>query len=372
MEQSTLYFGSENNSIGVDTSDIDLNSKYATDEILRRSNLDWEVRTQDGLGDDWEYPNSTPRLSYRMATGEDGNPKKVLLGVATTQRKVFQNFDIIKSIATFCQQSNLPILRVGSCDPYGVRNFAICGLGKDFFLNEEDQVKSQILVTHSHNKGSLNFGLITERLICTNQLSLPKWLNKLAINHLSEFNEGRAIYYLQQLNRGVNLYQEQASKLAETPIRDLDNSQEQRAKAWVVDSLGDVNKKISEQPIYVQQLLEDSDKIAKTIALKTVFNNGSKVVAPEEGLTKDDADLDNLPKAFREIMDSYYTAPGSELSTAFHTSWGALNACTHYYTHQTSWRNQAQGHFSSLWIGSKAKACQTALKESVAVSEMLS
>jgi hypothetical protein len=311
-------------------------------------------------------------MSYRLFTNDEGETKKIHLGTATTRRKVFQNEDIINAIASFCNQNEIPILRVGTCDPYGVKSFAICGLNEEFFLNDEDAVKSQILVTHSHNCGSLNFGLITERLICQNQLPLPRWVKQLSLSHINSFSKSKALDYLQQLKYGVNLFQQQANKLANQPITDLDNDQEQVARAWVIESLGDVDKTLSQQPRYVRQLLEDPDRLVKAIALKTIFKAGADIKPPEEGLTKQDAGLSDMPKAFQEIMDSYYTAPGSELSTSFHTAWGALNAVTHYYTHNSAKKGGVQGHFSSLWTGSKARATQSAFHESVAVTEMLS
>lgn len=373
-----LYYGKGDNQIGADCSDVDLNSSHAVGEILRRADLDWTVYAQDGLGPKWHYRGRKPRAAYRMVEGVDddgnltGEKEKLLLGMATTRRQVFQNSDIFSAIVEFCNTNSLPILRAGSMSE-GVKSFVVCGINEGFSLNNQDQVNAQLLVTHSHEVGSLTFAIITERLVCTNQLVLPVSIKQIKVRHTQTFSKDRAVKQLESLRNGVERFHKQAEVLSNRSIRTSDLTKEQlsQAQAWVVDNLGNPEKNLNEQPKYVQEMLSgNDDMLASAIALKSVMRSGSTLKEPEQG-TVNDLSLNDLPPAYQEIIDLYHNGPGSELQTAFNTPWGILNAVTHHYTHNSAQKGGVSGHFNSLWTGAKANTTQYALSQAQAVSAIL-
>lgn len=368
-----------NRNIGEDCSDIDLDATGATQQVLARSGLDWPVHLQDGLGDDWIYTGNKPRNTYRWVEeyDEDGTPtgfiRKLHLGQSTDRRKVFQNQDVFDAVVKFCQSNELPILRAGMLNR-GVRQFAICGLNESFELKGGDTINAQILILHSHAVGSLTFAILTERPICFNQLVLPPQVKQISLQHTRTFSTEEAIAKLTELQDGVRLFQRQAEYLSDRSIRAADLSADayKDAQAWIVNNLGDPDKRLYQQPRYVKEMLGgNDDMLAQAVALKTVLRSGSSIRLLEEGSTSEDASLDKLPKAFQEIMDLYYNGPGSELQSAFNTPWGILNAVTHYYNHHSSLRGGIGGHFGSLWQGSKAQTTQYALQQSQAVAALV-
>lgn len=372
---TNLYFGRDDNTIGADCSDIDLKSPSAVGEVLRRAGLDWEVYTQDGLGRSWTYKssNSVPRFAYRWVDETDdegnitGNKKKLLLGQFTVNRKIYQNQDVFGAIADFCRNNNLPILRAGSFDQ-GARQFAVCGINEEFELADNDKVESQLLVTHSHSVGALVFAILTERLVCTNQLVLPSSVKQLRINHRSLFNTTDAVSRLEEIKKGVAEFSSRSQDLSKTAVRtsDLDTAQAATVRGWAIESLGDPNAFISEQPYYVQQLLEDDDMLMKVVALKTALKSGSTIPEPkEEG---QQITVEDLPRAYQEICRLYYEGAGSEKLSAMGTAWGSLQAVTNYYN---NYARSYVNNFQNVWTGSKANAMQYAYNQTQTVSAML-
>lgn len=366
--------------VGVDCSDINVHSEQAVSEILYRAGLNWNVEVQDGLGDNWEYVGSPPRATYRWINELDentGNPtgkvKPLLLGMATQRRKPFQNEDIVRAILNFCSSNGISIDRVGTFDR-GVRLFAICDFDSSFKVNGEDEVENKIIITHSHDVGSLRFSILSERLVCKNQMVLPVTIKRVSMRHDQVFSPSTAISKLEELQQGVSVFERQAENLASSSIRttDLDNESYTQAQMFVIEHLGNPDKSLKEQPIYVQEILGDTqDMLASAIALKTVLKAGSTIKTKEEDIDHQSASLKELPSAYSEILDLYHNGPGSEMQSAFNTPWGILNAITHYYNHNSRMKGGVEGHYNSLWNGAKAGTCQYALRQTQAVSSIL-
>lgn len=368
------------NTVGVDCSDIDVHSEYAISEILHRAGLNWQVQVQDGLGDNWEYVGSPPRATYRWVDEIDDNTgkptgrvKPLLLGMATQRRKPFQNEDIIKAILNFCSSNAISVDRVGTFDR-GVRLFAICDFNSLFKVNGEDEVENKIIITHSHDVGSLRFSILSERLVCKNQMVLPVNIKRVSMRHNQVFSPSTAISKLKELQQGVSIFEKQAENLASSSIRttDLDNESYAQAQMYVIKELGDPDKPLKQQPTYVQEILGDTqDMLASAIALKTVLKAGSTIRTKEEDVDTQSASLRDLPSAYSEILNLYHNGPGSEMQSAFNTPWGILNAITHYYNHNSRMKGGVEGHYNSLWNGSKASTCQYALRQTQAVSSII-
>jgi len=286
--------------------------KSDVDELLKRSNLDWDVLMADGIkyGPDFKYGSDRDRIIYRL-NPNGGEP--IHLGTVSRRWQPFQNKEVVNSFISFCEKSQLTMERLGSLDS-GRIIFAVAKTDQSFVLPGDDIIEGKLLLTNSHKSGrGARVDLMAPRLVCANQLVLPVKVAGQVIAHTSTYSEVRVTKILESAKTGFDKFKEDAEFLSQTSL-DMP-----AAHALVIKILGDKEKKLEEQP-----------------------------------------------KAVQEVLDLYCGAAiGSELLSSYQTAWGLVNSTTEYYNHHSAQRGGASGHVNSLWLGSKRSKQEQVLKQIV-------
>lgn len=387
-DMKAYYGGKVRDPIGVDVADIDVQADNATEQILSRANLDWEVYKHDGLGDTWEYANKeTPRSIYRLipdkmrnANGEPTNElkladhrlsqKKHFTSKVSTRWEPVQNETIVRTMVQFCKEAGTSIERVGTVRDEA-KLFGVMSVGDDFVLRDEDRTTAKMLISHGHEPGALDVRLMALRMVCTNTLVNPVRLKTVKLNHNSVITPAKIMQVMQKVRYDFKCFHEGAEVMTQVPttlslLGKMRDSAEKIARVRVFaleqfgvkDNLGDP-KPLADQPVWLQEMIKhDEHLVASIVAVKAVkvLNNSG---------FEHDTEFEKLPQAYRDIMSIYQK---EQLTTSMNTVWGAVNGVTGHIDHFMSTRNGLESHYNSAWYGSKARAKVAAYEVAQSVS----
>lgn len=274
-----------------------IGSGMTDNDILKASNLNWQVKTSPlTFGTFGEFKDENKRAAYRADTG-------TLLDIYGSDRRPFQNADMLKMMRDFVSVAGLELSEIGSIGGHSIWVSADLPVQYDWNIREKgDITKSKLVVKDSHlNNHGLEVFLWSDRLWCRNGQT-EKVNSKVAvISHTNGVDVRTAQTVLAGALCGLKLKEGIMNRLAETTMSI------EECTMLLIDRFGDPDKSVSDQPDIVQKCMK-------------LFRG--------EGIAS------------------------SEITT-FNTAYGALQAVTEYFSHHAKTDSQ-ESRFASMLSGKYA------------------
>jgi phage/plasmid-like protein (TIGR03299 family) len=276
------------------------------EEMTRLAGLDWRVQREEIFVR--EHGGTPPiMVPDHFALVRDTDRK--VLGVCGSKFKPVQNAESMEFFREFVDAGAATLETAGSLRG-GQIVWALANLNQDYRHTDGDTLKEYVLLSNSHKPGqSLIVKATCVRVVCANTLAMA-------------LNSGKAEFRMSH-------------------VRKFDSNMRQLA----ADACGMARDRVAEfqfNMVALKSLEMDAETVQSWVLA---------LVAP--GVTG----LDDSRVA-RDIMSSYYTAPGAEPGTG----WGALNGVTHYADHVAPTRKgDGSRRLERAWFGDTAQLKQQAL-----------
>lgn len=279
------------------------------DQQLQAAGLDWEVITSGfRYGDRYQFRQTDTKVAFRSDNGAFID--------TYTDRKPWQNREIIDHFHQFCDGSDLTVSHIGSLQEgkliYAaaklpvVTDVAACGDVTEYWLLLKD--------SHLNGKG-LQVSLYANRMICTNGLHEAIRQGNQTIAHLGAFNTERITGVLEAALATVRQKEVTYNQLAQTAIT------VEEATLQLIAAFGEMGKPVAEQPKLIQTALR-------------LFQGSAK---------------------------------GSDYLSAYNTAYGLLQAVTEHYNWHAPARGTTQTQFQSVLGGSRGQKMQQFERQLVGV-----
>lgn len=263
------------------------------DRMLKLAQLDWLVERQP----------------IKLASGQkiEGfealvrNTDKSLFDIVGSRYVPAQNREVFEFFKEFVEAGQATMETAGSLRG-GRQVWGLAKLGKSFKLRGNDEVKSYLLASASHEQGRSNvFKMVATRVVCNNTitLALREKGSEHRVHHRAAFNE-------------INV---------------------ERAK----EALGIAREMFGEFEVNARKLQKLKVPIAKARELLM------PIFAPT--LDEDSEDSPRLAK----IMHALSNAPGADPGTG----WGVLNATSYYTDHMAG--TSRDRRLANAWFGKTAR-----------------
>lgn len=294
-------------------------------ELAVKAGLNWAVKLApvSYQVEDTTYTSKTDNMIYR-----EDNPS-IKFGTCGKVWKPLQNETVLESMIDFCNNTpDVTLDRVGHFKQ-GKTIWALANTNLEFTLNNEDVVKSKILLINNHSFGKSSFArLFIERIVCTNQLVVPLKQSVQNFIHSSKVNASTVSTLLSSFHDSFQEVKKDSEVLSQTHI-DLD--------------------------------------VAYLFVLKNFSPNKEDINYAKPTAT----DLSLHPKSVRQILNLYMGAgQGSDMLSSYNTNWGLLNAISEYSQHHSIQKGGIEGHLNSLWLESKARKNQSVYNQLVSLAEV--
>ena len=294
-------------------------------DLAIKAGLNWKVKltpvkyTVEGS----TYTTESNNVIYRE---DKPNTKFSICGKTW---KPLQNETVLSSMIDFCDNTpNVTLDRVGFFKE-GKTIWALANTNLEFTLNNEDVVKSKILLINNHSFGKSSFArLFIERCVCTNQLVIPLKQSVQNFIHSSKVTASTITDLLSSFHESFNQVKEESELLSKTKL-ELDT-------------------------VYL-------------FVLENFSSNKEDINYAKPSAT----DLNKHPKAVKQILNLYMGAgQGSDMLSSYNTNWGLLNAITEWTQYSSVKKGGLEGHLNSLWLESKARKNQQVYTQLVSLARV--
>ena len=278
-------------------------------EMLVAAGLDWKVQRRaiamrPGNGD--RSVMLTSQLDdFRAIVRSDND---TVFQIASNRYQPVQNDEIIDFFREYCEAGHARMETVG-----GLRNGAVVWAlarlngGSTLTIGDSDELRGYMLLATSHDGSVKTIGKPTQvRVVCHNTLTA-------AI--------GR--------HRGVNTF-------GMRHTRKFDGSMKEEAKRVM--------------GMAIEQVAELNDVSAQLAAVTIDHAGWMEFMGRLMGEELLDPKTADLSKTAQAVQDATISSPGSALSTARGTLWGAVNGVTWFADHAARSRSDSNRMFSS-WFG---------------------
>lgn len=294
---------------------------------------------QEAAGLDWELkkypvmfgPDASKEYANRVVLARSDT--MVPLGVVSSSHfKIVQPGQILEFYRDLVEQYGYSLETAGSLKG-GARVWALANLGKTFRAGKDDKLKSYLLLaTGMDGKFATTCKLTSVRVVCNNTLTM-------AIPEAGKKNS------FKDIDQGVIRIRHSAEFNAEDVKVDLGLAPKQVKKfESLVQSLADYRLTQDQAQDYFAEVL-----------LK--------------GKDPSDESMEKLDNKLSDLMLAYQKGPGSDLSGAKNTLWGAVNAFT-YLTDHISGRG-TDSRLNRAWFGSNERLKNRALRTAAGLANVL-
>lgn len=301
----------------------DLPQGLSPTEILKASNLDWEVKKQplmiaeetDGIF------HSVRKLDSHSALIRADNDKS--LGICGTRFQITQNHEAFKFFDKFCEGGQMQMHTAGSFDG-GRWVWALAKVSEGFVLPGDDRVESYMLMANPHIWGEALKVMFTPiRIVCKNTLMLA----------LKGFNSEHAF----RMMHTKTFNNDEIFKQAEVALG-LAKEQEETHK---------------EQALFLASHAYKSEQDQFHYFMKVLYPKAAEAVA------NDNLAYTELSLKVKNLLDWVDGQPGADLKSSKGTYWGLYNALTYWADHEAG-RTQSN-RLKSAWFGDNAHLKRRAL-----------
>jgi len=272
--------------------------------------------------------------------------------VASDRYHPVQNAEIIDFFREYCEAGHAAIETVG-----GLRNGAVVWAlaklngGSTATLAGVDELRGYMLLATSHDGSLLTIGKPTQtRVVCWNTLSASLGLHGGKLGKIADKE-----FRMRHTRKFGPSERENAQKTMGMAIEQVQATNELAAKLSTVkiDSKGRtefVNRLLGtnagatiETTVKVADV--DHSAMGRSVLDSIILN--THIASMQSKGTAETEEFNRVGKA---IIDAIVSSPGSNLSTAKDTLWGAVNGVTYYADHAAKTRSDGNRMFSS-WFG---------------------
>jgi phage/plasmid-like protein (TIGR03299 family) len=287
--------------------------------------------------------------SYRAIVRADTNQ---VFQVASDRYHPVQNAEIVDFFREYCEAGHASIETMG-----GLRNGAVVWAlaklngGSTATLAGVDELRGYMLLATSHDGSLLTIGKPTQtRVVCWNTLSASLGLHGGKLGKIADKE-----FRMRHTRKFGPSERENAQKTMGMAIEQVQATNELAAKLSTVKIDGKgrtefVNRLLGtnagatiETTIKVAEV--DHSAMGKSILDSIILN--THIASVQAKSTPETEEFNRVGKA---IIDAIVSSPGSNLSTAKDTLWGAVNGVTYYADHAAKTRSDGNRMFSS-WFG---------------------
>ena len=287
--------------------------------------------------------------SYRAIVRADTNQ---VFQVASDRYHPVQNPEIVDFFRQYCEAGHASIETMG-----GLRNGAVVWAlaklngGSTATLAGVDELRGYMLLATSHDGSLLTIGKPTQtRVVCWNTLSASLGLHGGKLGKIADKE-----FRMRHTRKFGPSERENAQKTMGMAIEQVQATNELAAKLSTVKIDGKgrtefVNRLLGtnagatiETTIKVAEV--DHSAMGKSILDSIILN--THIASVQAKSTPETEEFNRVGKA---IIDAIVSSPGSNLSTAKDTLWGAVNGVTYYADHAAKTRSDGNRMFSS-WFG---------------------
>lgn len=274
-----------------------VNNVNTVEQLLRQSNLDWQVKQQPiYINDDNNYIK-IPRY-YANIRSDCG----IVLGIVTDRYQVIQNQEAF-AFTEYLLGEGLEYESAGIIKN-GQKVWITAKFPEIKIL--DDKFRPYIVFVNTHDGSSPVKIIITPtRMICLNVLAIAT---------------------------------------------------ERAYRTWTIKHVGDTNKKLKEaqQTLkFVTMYMQELNNLAEIIVKKKINENKVKELLNNILPIKKDHkenEIKTINQTKEDILYRYNNSP--DIKKYYNTGWGFINAIAEYYTHKTPTRktkNYQERHFEKLW-----------------------
>lgn len=322
------------------------------DEMLQAAGLDWPVEKwelfavpdgylDDGTGEPAFVPNK-----YAIVRGTDGH----VLDIVGPQYKPVQNRDALEFFSDFVSAGDMTMETAGSLAT-GRRIWGLASLADGFTLAGGDEVQGYLLLCSPHICGeAFTIKLTAVRVVCNNTLT---WA-------LNQQHLGPGVFRMDHRHEFDADMKEAARRTLGLASERLEEFEQQAKQLAAVHAE-------RQQLVEYAAVLSGSKIVEAAVAEVEAEENGNGNGSPLEAAIAATEAMDlvkgiqetDLDRVGKKLLDSILESPGSDLTSAEDTWWGALAGVTHATDHVLG-RN-ADSRLNSAWFGDRAKMKARAL-----------
>ena len=316
-----------------------VSNKMTPDEMLVASGLDWKVSKRPAFTVDkpdcWNLNDPTGEAgflrceeNYFIVRDKDNK----VLSHCGENYIPFQNDEVFDFFKKFTQGGSMFMNTAGSLKQ-GKDIWGLAKLKDGFKLNNNDEVNGYLLLNNSHQVGKAMTIMFTPiRVVCNNTLTMALNAdgNRFRIPHLQMFDEEiqkSAEEALGISGYQMKMFQEKSEFLASKKTKHI------HLENFIAE-------------LFQPNLLVERGKAKE---------NDLNVLPPLRDEFTHTAEL---------VHDAVETSPGSQLSSAKGTWWGAVNAVTYVIDHKKKSMQEVNA-LHSAWFGSGAAMKRKALDKAL-------
>lgn len=287
-----------------DKSKVQINPKDSVEEMLVKAGLNWDVEQRD-----MSYSFGDKKIlsgKKALVRSDDGR----MLTVSGPNWKPVQNRDIVRMFKEFSDEGGAQLERIGQIRG-GRGIWGMAKIDSSFTVAGDDKVEGYVLLASFHEVGNTTkLMTVANRIWCDNALprSEANAKSKYIQNHSAYFNFTKA-------KEAIGFAKEEMVQMS------------LEAKA-------------------LKALKMSEFETVRLFASHFIEEEGEKL---NEITTKMINDEREQPLAVRQILHSYYKAPGASQNNG----WGALNAITHWADHTAGTKPDTR--LDKATFGSNAK-----------------
>jgi phage/plasmid-like protein (TIGR03299 family) len=311
---------------------VPVDDNLTTDEMLVAAGLDWQV-IKKPLYFPWEA-NEDGLITMKRAHGQSlliRDTDQKILSMVGDDWNENQNKDVFEFFRRYVEAGHMRMETAGSLKG-GKFIWCLAALDKDFELVTGDKIGGYVLLCSPHAFGfRFTIQCTSIRVVCNNTLT----------------------YSLREGPQAGT----QAFRMTHARKFDADAQREAEETIGLALKRFDWVKEISEKLANHRVTYEDRIEYFKRVAkIEEVENDG-----------EDTSTDDELPRIVRKFETAFLDAPGTELSSAKDTLFGAVNAVTYTVDHELG--RTADNRLFNAWFGSNASMKRRAIDFAVELAD---
>lgn len=280
---------------------VNVTDDITVDGMLVAAGLDWEVQPWPVFAQNPNDPSQTKRVArYAMVRDKDHK----VMTVSGERWNPVQNRDILGFMRDYVEAGGAKLETAGALRD-GTVIWGLAKINRDFEVTRGDRVNGYLLITGSHVVGtSTTIRTTSVRVVCANTMALAERQGATIYrqNHLSVFDDKLAKKHVAEAVEEFGALEARAKLL----------------KALNLSPVDAVNK------VFAPIMVADWEPDFPTLKVE---------------------DFTSISKPCAQLYNSYMSAPGNDVGTA----WGALNGFTHWADHVAG-RDAGARMFRS-WMG---------------------
>lgn len=268
--------------------------------------------------------------------------------LASTRYNPIQNAEIVEFFSDYCAAGNATIETLGSLkDGAVVWCLARLKGASDATIDGVDELRGYMLLCTSHDGSVVLTGKPTQtRVVCWNTLSAA-----LGYKYNGKTDREQKTFRMRHSRKFDSVAKCEAHEVMGMAIEKIAAVNALSAK------LAQVHIDAEGRLEFIEKLIGSGSLLDTVIDATPTAANGADALSMIIGETEQRTRVltvtereERLSRVGKAVLDAILTSPGSEMSTAHNTLWGAVNGVTYFADHSSNARSDDNRTFSA-WFG---------------------